>query len=151
MDSIRDYYGNAPRVSEWLTVDQTMIDKFAEATKDDDWLHTDPIRAAREGPLDGTIAHGFWTISMLTYFVRQTFAHEYPENVVYALNYGFDRVRFIAPVPIGARIRGTLELRHIEQRGEGRFLVKTENRVEIEGSEKPAMIAEWLVKLIYSS
>ena len=151
VESIRSYYGTEPRVSDWITVEQALIDKFGEATSDVDWMHTDPVRARREGPFGGTIAFGFWTLSMLTKFVRQTTGVDYPEGALYGLNYGFDRVRLMAPVLVGARIRNHMRLIDVETRGQGRYLVKTENRVEIEAVEKPAMIAEWLVLLVYDT
>jgi acyl dehydratase len=146
---IRKSYDERPQVSEWLTVDQARIDQFGQATLDSDWMHVDPERAKRDGPFGGTVAFGFWTLSMLTYLVRQTGGCDYPEGALYGLNYGFDRVRLIAPVPVGKRIRNRATVMNIEDRGEGRFLVKTENTIEIEGTEKPAMLAEWLVMLVY--
>lgn len=148
---IRSYYGDEPRVSDWLTVTQDVIDRFGAATLDSDWLHTDPARARQESPFGGTIAFGFWTVAMLTYFARQTLGSDYPPGVRYGLNYGFDRLRLLSPVRVGRRIRNTSRLLEIENRGERRFLVKTENRIEIEGEEKPAMIAEWLVMLVVES
>jgi len=149
IESIRSFYGEETRVSDWITVEQSSIDKFGEATSDLDWMHTDPARARREGPFAGTIAFGFWTLSMLTKFVRQTTGIDYPVGALYGLNYGFDRVRMMAPVLVGVRIRNHMQLIDVEARGSGRYLVKTENRVEVEGADKPAMIAEWLVLLVY--
>lgn len=149
IEDIRAYYGKGTRISDWLTVEQSQIDKFGQATGDRDWLHTDPERARRDGPFGGTIAFGFWTISMMTYFFRQAMGRDYPPGALYALNYGFDRVRLMAPVPVGSRIRNQMQLISVEDRGGGRFLVKTENRIEIEASDKPAMVAEWLVLLVY--
>ena len=149
-EQIASFYGESALASDWFTVSQEMIDQFGESTGDMDWLHTDPERAKRESPFGGTIAMGFWTISMLTYFCRQAFGQDYPDGALYGLNYGFDRIRLIAPVPVGSRIRNQMRLLNVEERGAGRFLVKTENRVEVEGVEKPAMIAEWLCLLVYS-
>jgi acyl dehydratase len=149
VESIASFYGELAHASDWFTVSQEMIDKFGKATGDMDWLHTDPERAKRESPFGGTIAFGFWTISMLTYLCRQTFGKDYPDGVLYGLNYGFDRIRMISPVPVGSRIRNRMQLLNVEERGAGRFLVKTENRVEVEGVEKPAMIAEWLCMYVY--
>lgn len=149
IESIRSFYGDGLSVSDWITVEQALIGKFGEATHDNDWMHTDPERARREGPFGETVAFGFWTISLLTYFARQTTGSDYPEGALYGLNYGLDRVRWLAPVPVGGRIRNVLRLTDVEARGSGRYLVKTENRVEIEGVDKPAMIAEWLILLVY--
>ena len=143
VESIRDFYGTEPRLSEWMTVDQAAIDQFGESTRALDWLHNDPERARRESPFGGTIATGFWSVSLLTHFTRQVFDRDYPEGVRYALNYGLDKVRWTAPIPVGARIRNHLQLTGIEDRGDGRLLVTTSNRIEIEGAEKPAMIAQW--------
>ena len=144
-----DYYGREGRTSGWVEVEQETIDRFAEATRDPDWMHVDPDRARRDGPFDGTIAFGFWTLSMLTYLTRSTLGGEYPPGVRYGFNYGLDRVRLMAPVPVGGRIRDHFRVLDIEDRGEGRFLVRTENRIEIEGEEKPAMVAVWLGMLVF--
>lgn len=149
VDEVRRWFAGKPRVSDWLTVHQELINRFGEATLDPDWMHIDPERAKRESPFGGTVAFGFWTMSLLSYFFRKTLGSEYPEGALYGLNYGFDRVRLMAPVKIGERIRNHTKLIGIEDRGEGRFVVKTENRIEIEGEEKPAMIAEWLFMLVY--
>lgn len=134
-----------------LTVDQTRIDEFSDATLAPDWMHIDPERAQRDGPFGGTIAFGFWTMSMLTYFLRHTAGRDYPEGAIYGLNYGLDRVRLMAPVRVGKRIRNHAKIADVTERGKGRFLVKTENTVEIEGEDKPAMVAEWLFMLVYRS
>ena len=151
VEDVRRAYAKQPEVSEWLTVDQARIDQFGQSTLDSDWLHVDPERAKRDGPYGGTIAFGFWTLSMLTYFARNAGGRDYPEGALYGLNYGFDRVRLIAPVRVGARIRNRSRVLDVEDRGEGRFLVKTENTIEIEGEGKPALVAEWLFMLVYPS
>jgi acyl dehydratase len=152
-DDLRDrlwsYYGRGERVSAWVEVEQEAIDRFAEATRDPDWMHVDPERARRDGPFTGTIAFGFWTLSMLTYLTRSTLGGEYPPGVRYGFNYGLDRVRLMAPVPVGSRIRDRFRVLDVEDRGDGRFLVRTENRIEIEGETKPAMIATWLGMLVF--
>jgi acyl dehydratase len=134
--------GSELGVSQWLTVRQDLIDGFGESTKDDDWLHLDPERAARETGFGGTIAFGFWTLAMLTHF-----SHEigmWPRDIAYGLNYGLDRVRWISPVPVGSRIRNRCVLIGFDERGEGQFLIRTSNTIEIEGKERPALLAEWL-------
>ncbi len=151
LDSIREFYGEEPKTSDWFLVDQMMINKFGEATADSDWMHTDPERARRDSPFGGTIAFGFWTVSMMTYFGRQILQSDYPGNALYGLNYGFDRVRLMTPVLIGKRIRCHIRLMNVEERGAGRYLVKSEYQIEVEGSEnKPAMVAEWLFLLAFS-
>ena len=149
IDRLWEFYGRGERVSEWLLVEQEDIDRFAVATRDPDWMHIDPERARRDGPFDGTIAFGFWTLSMLTFLSRSTMGGDYPPGVRYGFNYGLDRVRLMAPVPVGSRIRNRIRVVDIDDRGEGRFLVRTENTIEIEGEEKPAMVAIWLGMVVY--
>jgi len=151
IERVKASYGDGYRTSDWLTVEQRFMDQFAEVTLDPDWMHIDPERAKRDGPFDGTIAFGFWTISMLTHFTRQIAGSEYPEGIDYGFNYGFDRLRLMAPIPMGSRIRLHSKLLDIDERGTGRYLVRTENRIEIEGEDKPAMIAEWLGMMVAAS
>lgn len=147
-DEVRSDFGEGPLVSDWVEVTQDLMDGFAEATRDPDWMHVDPERAVREG-LDGTIAFGFWTLSMLTWFLRNATGREYPPGVRLGFNYGLDRVRFVAPVPVGSRIRNHMTVRDVVARGPGRFLVRTHNEVELEGRVEPAMVADWLLLLVY--
>ncbi len=148
---LEDYYHRSAVPSEWLTVEQSSIDLFGQATGDMDWLHTDPERAGTEGPFDGTIAFGFWTLSMLTYLVRQSLGQNYPPGALYGLNYGFDRVRFSGIVPVGSRIRNHSKLISVELRGASQYLVKTENTIEVEHATRPALVAEWLVLIVFPS
>ncbi len=148
IEKIRQFY-EAELVSDWHNVEQEQIDRFGKATGDMDWIHTDPDRARRESPFGGTIAFGFWTISMLTRLSRQATGRDYPDGAELGINYGFDRLRLMAPVPIGSRIRCRIRLLDIAERGAGRLLLTTENTIEVEGSEKPAMVAHWLVMLFY--
>lgn len=148
IEELWQYYGRESRASDWVEVTQELIDKFAEATLDPDWMHIDPERARREG-FDGTIAFGFWTMSMLTYFLRVTTGSEYPPGAAYGFNYGFDRVRLMSPVPVGSRIRNHSTVIRLEHRGGGNYLLSSENRVEIEGEEKPAMVAVWLGMIVF--
>lgn len=129
-------------VSDWLTVEQKMIDDFGRSTKDMDWLHVDPLRADREGPYGGTIAFGFWSLSMLTYFSHQI--GMWPTDVAYGLNYGLEKVRWLHPVRVGSRIRQRCTLKSLEEREDGSVLIRTSNVLEIEGEERPAMVADWL-------
>lgn len=148
---IKTFYGDRVRTSDWTDVDQRLIDAFAHATRDQDWLHVDPARARQDSPFGGTIAHGFWTLSMLTYLHRQIAECDYPAGTLYGLNYGFDKVRLIAPVRVGSRIRCHVRLLDVSERGQGRFLVKTENEVEVQHQEKPALVAEWLFLLYFGA
>lgn len=133
--------GEEVGVSRWIEVDQTRINAFADATEDWQFIHVDPDKAAAT-PLGGTIAHGFLTLSLasaMSYDALQPL-----DGVVMGLNYGFDKLRFLAPVPAGSRVRGRFKLLSVEDKGGGRWLIKHELTVEIEGADKPALIAEWL-------
>jgi acyl dehydratase len=128
-------------VSKWFDLPQSRIDAFADATEDWQFIHVDPEAAART-PFGGTIAHGFLTLSLMS---AMTYDANPPlEGVAMGVNYGFDKLRFLAPVPAGSRVRGRFKLMSAEDKGGGRWLIKHEVTVEIEGSDKPALIAEWL-------
>ena len=141
LDQIRAKIGEEVGVSGWLTVDQARIDAFAEATEDRQFIHTDPAAAART-PFGGTIAHGFLTLSLLSRMGAE--AMLLPETLKMAVNYGFDRVRFLAPVKTGKRVRGRFVLDSVEEKAAGQFLVRHTVTVEIEGEDKPALTASWL-------
>lgn len=143
--SIEKYVGTELGISDWMTVDQRRIDAFADVTRDHQWIHTDPERAA-ESALGTTIAHGYLTLSLLSHFQFEIGA--FPVDVSTILNYGLDRVRFLMPVKEGQRVRARLKLLSIEARPDGRKLMKLENTVEIEGASKPALIAETLNLLV---
>ena len=133
--------GQEVGVSRWIEVDQTRIDAFADITEDRQFIHIDPERA-RATPFGGTIAHGFLTLSLAS---AMSYDAVPPlEGVVMGVNYGFDKLRFRAPVPAGSRVRGRFRLLAAEDKGGGRWLLKHELTVEIEGGDKPALIAEWL-------
>lgn len=138
---LADLIGTEMGVSRWFEINQARIDAFAEITEDRQFIHIDP-EAAKATPFGGTIAHGFLTLSLAS---AMTYDAVPPlEGVVMGVNYGFDKLRFLAPVPAGSRIRGRFRLLSAEDKGNGRWLLKHELTVEIEGSEKPALIAEWL-------
>ena len=122
-------------------MNQERINEFAEATEDRQFIHNDPDAAAKT-PLGGTIGHGFLTLSMLSRMAAEGML--VPDSVKMALNYGLDRVRFIAPVRSGKRIRGRFRLDSVEERAPGQLLLRHTVTVEIEGEEKPALTAEWL-------
>jgi acyl dehydratase len=151
LKAIRAFYGDASRTSDWFTVTQELIDQFGEATCDSDWFHTDPERAERESPYGGTVAFGFWTLSMLMHLSRQVCGADYPSGALFGINYGFERIRFPEPVPVGSRIRLHTTLGEIAPRDGGRYLVKTTNTIEVDGHEKPALVAEWLFMLVFST
>ncbi|MDZ5650237.1 MaoC family dehydratase [Nitrospirillum sp. BR 11828] len=124
--------------SDWVVVDQDRINRFADATGDHQWIHVDVPRAT--GALGGTIAHGFLTLSLLAPFSDQTLQ---VRDAGKGVNYGFNKIRFLAPVPAGARVRSHQVLTEVEEKGGGWLLTRTVT-VEIEGQEKPALAAEWL-------
>ncbi|MBB3872670.1 MaoC family dehydratase [Brevundimonas mediterranea] len=133
--------GQQVGVSRWFEVSQARIDAFADCTEDRQFIHVDP-EAAQATPFGGTIAHGFLTLSLASAMSYDAVAPL--EGAVMGINYGFDRLRFLAPVRAGSRIRGWFRLLSAEDRGAGRWLLKHEITVEIEGEDKPALIAEWL-------
>jgi acyl dehydratase len=138
---IRDRVGKEIGVSSWLTMDQQRIDEFAESTEDRQFIHVDP-QAAAQTPFGTTIAHGFLSLSMLSRMAAEVML--VPDSTKMAVNYGLDRVRFIAPVKSGKRIRGRFRLDSIEEKAPGQLLLRHTVTVEIEGEEKPALTAEWL-------
>ncbi len=140
-DQLPQYIGKEVGVSEWLTVDQARINQFAEATGDHQYIHVDPERAAAT-PFGSTIAHGFLTMSLMVLMGYE--GSTKLENTVMGINYGFDKLRFINPVKVDSRIRGRFRLLSAEEKKPGHYLLKHEVTVEIEGEEKPALIAEWL-------
>ena len=144
LDEIRGRVGEEVGVSSWLTIDQQRIDEFADATEDRQFIHTDP-QAAAQTPFGGTIAHGFLSLSMLSRMAAE--AMLVPDSIKMAVNYGLDRVRFIAPVRSGKRIRGRFRLDSVDEKAPGQLLLRHTVTVEIEGEEKPALTAEWLVLL----
>ena len=141
LDEIRAQIGEEIGVSSWLTVEQPRIDAFAEATEDRQFIHTDPAAAAQT-PFGGTIAHGFLTLSLLSRMGAE--AMLIPEGVKMAVNYGLDRVRFLAPVRSGKRVRGRFTLDSVEEKAPGQVLMRHTVTVEVEGEDKPALTAQWL-------
>jgi acyl dehydratase len=141
LDEVRDRVGQEIGVSSWLAMDQQRIDEFADSTEDRQFIHVDP-QAAAQTPFGTTIAHGFLSLSMLSRMAAD--AMLVPDSMKMAVNYGLDRVRFIAPVKSGKRIRGRFRLDSIEEKAPGQLLLRHTVTVEIEGEEKPALTAEWL-------
>ena len=141
VDALQGLIGQEVGVSRWIEVSQARIDAFADCTEDHQFIHVDP-EAARATPFGGTIAHGFLTLSLAS---AMSYDAVRPlDGVVMGVNYGFDKLRFLAPVPAGSRIRGRFRLLAADDKGQGRWLLKHELTVEIEGGDKPALIAEWL-------
>ncbi|MEG8040705.1 MaoC family dehydratase [Sphingomonas sp. LR60] len=133
-------------VSAWITVTQTMIDAFAEATGDRQFIHIDPVRAAAT-PFGTTIAHGFLTLSLLPRLMAETPDLPVVSDARMHVNYGGNRVRFLAPVPSGARIRAHSTLLSFEQKRPCQYQSTAEVTIEIDGQEKPAMLAEWITQI----
>lgn len=141
LESAQNLIGEDLGASDWLLVDQARIDAFADTTGDHQFIHVDPKRA-RATPFGGTIAHGFLTLSLLASLIPE--GAIVLEGVTMGVNYGFEKVRFLTPVRSGKRIRARHRLLGIDDKGGGRVLTRTEVTVEIEGEDKPALIAEWL-------
>jgi acyl dehydratase len=136
--------GSEIGVSDWMRIDQPMIDAFANLTHDHHFIHVDPARAAAL-PFKGTIAHGFLTLSLLSMMSYQVCPSV--EGARYPLNYGFNRLRFVAPVPTGSRVRGHFVLLRVEAIDAQQRQFVFDVSVEIEGAPKPALVAEWLTRI----
>ncbi len=128
--------------SSWLSVDQDRVNAFADVTGDHQFIHVDPERAARETPFGGPIAHGFLTLSLLSQFAGEALP-PFPEKAI-GINYGFEKVRFLKPVKVGARIRGRFTLADAAERRPGQIQVVQDSAVEIEGEDTPALSAQWI-------
>ncbi|MBN3761909.1 MaoC family dehydratase [Burkholderia sp. Ac-20365] len=144
--TIDSFIGRELGVSDWVVVDQARIDAFAACTGDRQWIHTDVERAKRESPFGGTIAHGYLTLSLLAALAIELGL--IPADAKAGLNYGLDKVRFMTPVKAGARVRSRVTLMSAEHKDGGRIVIKTMNELQIEGEEKPALIAESLAMLV---
>ena len=144
--TMKDHIGSELGVSSWVTVDQTMINQFAECTNDHQWIHVDVDRAKRESPFGAPVAHGYLMLSLIAGMSYEIGAK--PEGTVAAFNYGMDKVRFIAPVKVGSKVRLRSTLMAFDEKGPGQYLMKSNNVLEIEGEDKPALIAETLAMLV---
>ena len=138
---IKNRVGEEIGVSDWIMIDQTRIDAFAAATEDRQFIHID-AEAAKQTPFGGTVAHGFLTLSLLSRMAAD--AMLVPESVKMMVNYGLDRIRFLAPVRSGSRVRGRFHLDSVEDKAPGQLLLRHTVVVEIERQERPALSAEWL-------
>ena len=141
IEEILSRVGEEVGVSDWILVDQQAIDTFAEVTQDRQFIHVDPEAAAKT-PFGGTIAHGFLTLSLLSRMAADAMLR--PENVKMGVNYGFERVRFMAPVRSGKRVRGRFVLTRFEEKRPGQWQFVHNVTVEIEGEDKPALVADWI-------
>ena len=141
IEEIVSRVGEEIGVSDWILIDQQAIDAFAEVTGDFQFIHVDPVAAART-PFGGTVAHGFLTLSLLSRMASGLMLR--PEGMKMAVNYGFERVRFLAPVRAGKRVRGRFRLASAEEKQPGQLQFVHNVTVEIEGEEKPALVADWI-------
>ena len=146
MSNLKDRLGSELGVSDWMVVDQERINEFADCTGDRQWIHVDVERAKRESPFGGPVAHGYFTLSLIGPLSLDIGV--VPSDAAAGFNYGLDKVRFLAPVPAGGRVRLRVILDNVEERVGGQLLVKTRNTIEIENSDKPALIAEALALLV---
>ena len=144
IDEIKAKVGQEVGVSDWILVDQARIDTFADVTEDPQFIHVDPVRAAQT-PFGGTIAHGFLTLSLLSRMAADAMLR--PDGIKMGVNYGFEKVRFIAPVRSGKRVRGRFTLAAFEEKRPGQYQFTHSVTVQIEGEDKPALIADWIGQL----
>ncbi|HEX5956588.1 MAG TPA: MaoC family dehydratase [Solirubrobacterales bacterium] len=139
IDELRELIGKPIGPSDWIEVTQPDIDKFAEVSRDDQWIHVDVERAERESPFGTTVAHGNLTLSLIDGFRRQLIRQE---GVTLGINYGWNKVRFPAPVLAGAKVRATAEVQSVDELGDGWWHVVTKFTLESEGGDKPVCVAE---------
>ena len=149
LSTITQFVGQELGVSAWMTIDQERINQYADFTGDHQWIHVDVERARRESPFGSTIAHGFLTLSLAASWQYEIGI--IPAGVSEALNYGLERVRFLAPVKVGARIRDRVVLLAVEPKDKSRILLKTSNTIEIEGETRLALIADTLSLLLLNA
>ncbi|MCC2673162.1 MAG: hypothetical protein K0R58_109 [Ramlibacter sp.] len=144
--ALKAFVGQPAVSGDPILIDQATIDGFAEITRDKQWIHTDPVRAAAESPFKTTIAHGLLTLSLVTGWYHRCFA--FPNRKM-ALNYGFDKVRFTSPVPCGARLVGSFVLEKVEDIRENEVRCHWKVTIQAGGAERPAMVADWLMQVRY--
>ncbi|HEX8621577.1 MAG TPA: MaoC family dehydratase [Allosphingosinicella sp.] len=141
IEDIQSRVGSEVGVSDWIAIDQARIDAFADVTEDPQFIHIDPEAAAKT-PFGGTVAHGFLTLSLLSRMAADAMLR--PEAVKMGVNYGFEKVRFMAAVRSGRRVRGRFTLVRCEEKRPGQWQFVHNVTVEIEGEEKPALVADWI-------
>ncbi|MEQ8434589.1 MAG: MaoC family dehydratase [Oceanicaulis sp.] len=141
IDTFKERIGQT-NMSDWFTIDQARVNAFADVTLDHQFIHVDPERAKAETPFGGPIAHGFLTLSMLSHFAEQALP-AFPDTAI-GINYGFEKVRFLSPVPVGSKLRGKFTLADVTERKPGQFQLTQTVEVEIEGHDTPALAAQWL-------
>lgn len=151
INEFRNNIGRNLGVSDWLTIEQKLISDFGVITKDLDPMHIDPPWAEKFSPFKSTVAFGFLTISLVTYFYHDVLApitNNSEGTTIYGINYGFDRVRLIEPIHVNSRIRAHFTILDVTDRSNNEIIVKLKVEIEVEGTERMAMIAEWLTLLV---
>ena len=148
VDELEGFIGKEMGTGDWFQIDQSQIDQFADVTKDHQFIHVDEELA--KPIFGGTIAHGFLTLSMLVHLKSSVPDTVVPKGVTMGMNYGFDKVRFLQPVKRGSKVRAKVVMKSVNQKRPGQILVSDEFTVEIEGEEKPALVAEWLTMYFVS-
>lgn len=143
LDEVRAQAGNEVGVSGWHEITQEMVDRFADVTGDHQWIHTDPERAKDESPFGSTIAHGYFTLALAPVVTAEVVAFE---GFAFAVNYGLNKVRFPAPVPVGSKVRSRVAINEVQDVAGG-AQVTLKLTFEREGGEKPVCVAESLVRL----
>lgn len=143
LDALKGLVGQEVATSEWLLITQERIHDFAEATEDRQWIHVDPERAKRESPYRATVAHGFLTLSLLSQFLGQSIRIQ--SGVRLGINYGLNRVRFPAPVPVGSKMRARFTLQSVKELPDA-FEAVWSVVLECAGASKPSCVAEWIVR-----
>ena len=146
INELQPRIGEELGVSAWTTINQSQINKFGDATNDPDPMHIDPTWSRQNSPFNTTISFGFLTMSLLTSLYHEVMSYDrFGGDGGHGLNYGFDRLRLISPVPVDSRVRGRFILNGIEPRGNDQSLLRIGSTIEIEGQEKPALVGDWLV------
>jgi acyl dehydratase len=146
--ALTDYIGKQSGVSRWFTISQEQIDMFADATHDHQFIHVD-VEKAKETPFGSTIAHGFLSLSLLSAIAYDASINL--ENTIMGLNYGFDKIRFLQPVKVNSKVRGSMVLVDVLEKRPNEFLLTWNVTIEIESIEKPALTAQWLTMTIVSA
>lgn len=144
-DQLSDYIGKETGLSDWFLIDQERINKFADVTEDHQFIHVDKEAAAKT-PFGTTIAHGFLTLSLLSHLAGSGMVQV--KGTVMGINYGTDKVRFMSPVKVDSKIRARVKLVEVSEKPGNRLLIKNEITIEIEGEDRPALIAEWLSMIV---
>lgn len=141
---LESYVGQSLGSSDWFQIDQDRINAFADTTIDHQFIHVDPEKA-KHTPFGTTIAHGFLTLSLLPFFQTSMAEMIIPEGLKMGMNYGFDKIRFLAPVKVNSEVRAVATLKELTEKKPGQYLFKVEMAVEIKGEDKPALLADWLL------